>query len=95
MNGVRFHTVAMRLDRKQKVAREWWRRCESSARSVAVAVVLAMSCSIPLAPAGAMDAPPNAHPERFGSGWECDRGYQEDSGTCIATMLHRGGQKDR
>lgn len=95
MNGIRFHTVAMRLDRKrQRVARDGG-VCASLLRSVAVAVVLTMSCSIPLAPAGAMEAPPNAHPERFGSGWECDRGYQKDSGTCIATMLHRGGQKDR
>ena len=88
VNGICFHTVAIRLDQKQqKVVRDWWRRCESSARSLAGAFVLAMSCSVPGAPAGAVDAPPNAHPEQFGSGWECHQGYQEDSGTCVAIEI--------
>ena len=31
--------------------------------------------------------PEHASPERYGSGWECDRGYREINGTCIAVKV--------
>jgi len=30
------------------------------------------------------NAPPNSHSHPYGRGWECDWGYREDDGLCIA-----------
>lgn len=32
-------------------------------------------------------APPNAHMKRYGSGWECDRGYRRVDGACVAVEV--------
>lgn len=33
------------------------------------------------------DVPPNAHPNIFGNGWECDRGYSRSGNVCVKVVL--------
>ena len=35
----------------------------------------------------AVEVPPNAHLDRFGPGWECDRGYRKSGDTCVAVEV--------
>ena len=35
----------------------------------------------------ALDIPENAHTNRYGSGWECDRGYRPTKNSCVAIKL--------
>lgn len=35
--------------------------------------------------------PSNAHPLKFGGGWECDRGYREVKGRCAAVKVPANG----
>ena len=37
----------------------------------------------------AVEVPPNAHLERSGRDWECDRGYRKSGDTCAAVKIHR------
>ncbi len=35
----------------------------------------------------AVEVPPNAHLERSGCGWRCDRGYRKSGDSCVATKV--------
>ncbi len=60
-------------------------------RLLAVAVALASAISfIPTsvrAQSIAAEVPPNAQARSYGSGWECDLGYREDQGACVAIQI--------
>lgn len=43
---------------------------------------------------GSTDMPAHAHPERFGSGWECDRGYVRQGDTCVAIEVPENAYLD-
>lgn len=45
--------------------------------------ILAVSVVAGPASAGMGEVPANASAKRFGSGWECDRGFRESKGACV------------
>ena len=71
----------------EPAARIGQRLCEHVMRLLALAVVLAGLSGAALAQDEDAARPPNSHPERYGSGWECDWGYQEEDGTCVAVNV--------
>ena len=40
------------------------------------------------------DVPPNAHPKRSGTGWECAHGYREVDRSCLAVEVPANGYLD-
>lgn len=47
-------------------------------------VLTALSPAAALAGEGSDAIPANAHEKRFGAGWQCDLGYREFDGACVA-----------
>jgi len=39
----------------------------------------------------ATPAPQNSHPKGYGTGWECDYGYREAAGSCVAIVIPSNG----
>jgi hypothetical protein len=56
-------------------------------RSVLVLFVLLLPGLAATQAAMAEKIPSDAHPARYGSGWECDRGYRKADGACIAVEV--------
>jgi hypothetical protein len=48
---------------------------------------LATSPDTALAQSSSGAVPANAHAKSYGSGWECDQGFHENSGSCEAVIL--------
>ena len=49
--------------------------------------VLVVPAQLALAQGTKGTLPENATAKTYGSGWECDRGYRQSSGSCIAVTL--------
>ncbi len=48
---------------------------------------LILGFSVGSAERDAVELPPNAHLDRSGRGWECDRGYRKSDDTCVAVEV--------
>lgn len=58
--------------------------------SIQLLIFLALLVAVPghvLALGRSVEMPKNASATRYGSGWECDRGYREAKGACIAVKV--------
>jgi len=55
-----------------------------STHSLVLLAFLAAVHGLVCAQAGSVELPDNARAKGYGSGWECERGYREDNGSCAA-----------
>jgi len=67
------------------------RPCGAPRRSQMGLALLSTICSIAFAQAAPGEAPDNATATRYGSGWQCNRGFREVSGACIAVKVSDNG----
>jgi hypothetical protein len=56
-------------------------------RSLVLLVFLLVASGVAPAQGGSAVIPENAHAKSYGSGWECDRGYQLSNGGCEIVQL--------
>jgi hypothetical protein len=62
--------------------------------SICPVVLLALLITLPGAAFSegvAATAPQDSHPKSYGHGWECDRGYREAAGACVAVKIPANG----
>ena len=55
-----------------------------SIHSLILLTLLAAVHGLVFAQSDSVELPGNARAKSYGSGWECERGYREDNGTCAA-----------
>ena len=67
------------------------------ATSIRMLVLLALMAAAPglvFSQGGSVELPENARAKSYGSGWECERGYREDNGACIAVIVAENAHLD-
>jgi hypothetical protein len=67
-----------------KTKRPWW---AGSTRSLFFFAVLAIAPGGALAQGDLSEGPPNSHAKPYGSGWECDRGYEKLGESCVVIQI--------
>ncbi|NKB60262.1 MAG: hypothetical protein GKS00_28480 [Alphaproteobacteria bacterium] len=77
----------MRLSGKQHLVRHGRGRRTSGRHVLLLLLFLLGIPNVAYAQASSVRVPENAHAKGYGSGWECDRGYRESAGTCLAIKI--------
>ena len=64
-----------------------WRMADTCVRILILVALLAITPGTASAQGNSAGMPENSHAQRYGRGWECDRGYRKSGGRCVAIAL--------
>ena len=79
--------VVLSIHEKEKPMARVRRRHAISICCLILLAVLSIVPDLSFAQSGSVPIPEHAREKRFGGGWECDRGYRESVGGCVAIRL--------